>query len=97
MELFLSQWLEWKRHPVTRELLAALTTYRSSKLEAIAHGHAQGIEELYLEIGRAQGIEDSLHFLIEDVRQDIIDDTEVEDESSGISHTSEARSNRGSI
>lgn len=78
MELFLSQWLEWKRHPVTRELLAALATYRLGKLEAIAHGHAQGVEELYTEIGRAQGIEDSLHYLAEDVRQDIIDDTEVE-------------------
>lgn len=78
MTLFLSQWLEWKRHPVTKELLQALSEFRSGKLEAIAHGHANGLEEIYLEIGRAQGIEDALHYLVEDVKNEIIDDTEVE-------------------
>jgi len=79
MELFLSQWLEWKRHPVTKELLQALADNRKGRLEEIAHGHANGLEEIYLEIGRVQGIEDALHFLAEDVRKDIIDDTEDED------------------
>lgn len=91
MEVFLSQWLEWKRNPVTRELLTALTEFRRGKLEEIAHGHAEGIENIYLEIGRAQGIEDSLHYLAEDVRKDIIDDTEEEDGESGrISNFSKA-------
>jgi hypothetical protein len=78
MEVFLSQWLEWKRHPVTKELLKALADYRSGKVESIAHGGALELESLYLEIGRAQGLEDAIHYLVEDVRQDIIDDTEVE-------------------
>lgn len=79
METFLSQWLDWKRHPVTRELIAALTSNRIDRLEEIAHGRASGLEEIYTEIGRAQGIEDAIHFLVEDVRKDLIDDTETED------------------
>lgn len=78
MQMFLSQWLEWKKHPVTRELIAALSANRTARLEEIAHGHANGIEEIYTEIGRLQGIEDAIHFLIEDVRKDIIDDTGVD-------------------
>lgn len=76
MELYVSQWLEWKRNPVTKELLKALSDYRSGKLEEIAHSH--GLEQIHIEIGRAQGIEDALHYLAEDVRVEIIDDTEVE-------------------
>ena len=80
MNVFLSQWLEWKRHPVTKELIQALVANRVARLEEIAHGHANGLEEIYLEIGRVQGIEDALHFLVDDVRRDIlIDDLEVED------------------
>lgn len=79
MNVFLSQWLEWKRHPVTKELLSALVANRVARLEEIAHGHANGLEEIYTEIGRLQGIEDAIHFLVEDVRKEIIDDMEAED------------------
>ena len=79
MEVYLSQWVEWKRHPVTRALLSALSEFRRGKLEEIAHGHALNTTELYLEIGRAQGIEDSLQYMAEDVRTDLIDDHETQD------------------
>lgn len=77
--MFLSQWMEWKRHPVTKELLKMLENNRVARLEELAHGHANGLEQIYLEMGRLQGIEDALHFLVEDVKDEIIDDTEVED------------------
>ena len=80
MNVFLSQWIDWKRHPVTKELIQALVANRVDRLEEMAHGHANGLEEIYIEIGRLQGIEDAIHFLVEDVRKDIIDDTEVQDE-----------------
>ena len=78
--MFLSQYREWKQHPVTKEILQMLENNRVGRLEEIAHGHANGLESIYLEIGRVQGIEDALHFLAEDVKQEIIDDTEVQDE-----------------
>lgn len=77
--MFLSQWMEWKRHPVTKELLKMLESNRTARLEELAHGHANGLEQIYLEMGRLQGIEDSLHFLVEDVKDEIIDDLEADD------------------
>jgi hypothetical protein len=71
--------MEWKRHPVTKELLKMLDNNRTGRLEELAHGHANGLEQIYLEMGRLQGIEDALHFLVEDVKDEIVDDMEVED------------------
>lgn len=88
-EVYKSEWVEWKKSPTTRGLLVLLSNYRKDKLEAIAQGHARGLEELYIEIGRVQGIEDCLHFLSTDAGSVVIDDSEVLDdiqsEGSGIS------------
>jgi len=81
MELTVSQWYEWKQNPITKELLKALMANRAGRLEEIAHGHVSGLESLYIEIGRAQGIEDSLQFLVSDVKDELIEDKEIEDES----------------
>ena len=79
MELTTSQWYEWKQNFVTKELLKALQANRMGRLEEIAHGHASGIEQLYIEIGRVQGIEDALQFLVSDVRDELVKDKESED------------------
>ena len=75
-EVYRSEWVEWRKSKITKFLLNALSEYRVGKLEAIAHGHANGLEEIYVEIGRAQGIEDALHFLVEDANSVVIDDRE---------------------
>ena len=76
--MLLSQYIEWKRHPVTKEILQLLGQNRVGRLEELAHGHANGgVEQIYLEMGRIQGIEDALHFLAEDVKDVIVDDMEV--------------------
>lgn len=78
MELTRSQWYEWKQDVVTQQMLKALVANRIGRLEEIAHGHASQ-DALYLEIGRVQGIEDALQFLVEDVKDSLIDDKETED------------------
>jgi hypothetical protein len=75
--VYLSEWSDWKRDPRTKELLKMLADNRIGRLEEIAHGH--GLEQIHIEIGRIQGIEDALQFLVADVKDILIDDTEAND------------------
>jgi hypothetical protein len=80
MNITIEEWYEWKQSTVTRELLKALQENRAARLEEIAHGHANGLEQIYIEIGRVQGIEDALQFLVSDVKDELIEDKEIENE-----------------
>ena len=74
------QWYEWKQNLVTKELIKALQINRVGRLEEMAHGHASGLEQIYIEIGRVQGIEDALQFLVSDVKDELINQEEIDND-----------------
>ena len=79
MNVTTEEWYEWKQNTTTKELLKALQANRLGRLEEIAHGHTSGLEQIYVEIGRVQGIEDALQFLVSDVKDELINQEEIED------------------
>jgi uncharacterized phage-associated protein len=87
-EFYLSQYYEWKQSPVTRALLAALKEYRQGKIEDIAEGKALELSDLYQEIGRAQGIADSIEFILTDLSRQAIRDGEEDAQGRRISNLS---------
>lgn len=57
------EWVDWKRHPVTQAFLRGIMTTRDGKKEEIAEGKVEG-NQLYLEIGRCQGIQDTFEYAV---------------------------------
>ena len=73
-EVLKSEWAAWKRSKVTRFIVESIVANRTMRLEEIAHGDKSSPNELYLEIGRCQGIEDVVHFMAEEIKEFLIDD-----------------------
>lgn len=56
------QWVDWKQHPVTIEFLKAIYRTREGLKEGIAEGQAESDKEMYLAVGRTQGIKDCFEY-----------------------------------
>ena len=56
-------WVDWKNNPVTQQYLKDLHTVRVGKLEEIGEGVVTG-EALLIEIGRTQGLRDSIEYAL---------------------------------
>lgn len=57
------QWVDWKNHPVTQQYLRDIHGNREDRKDEIADGKVEG-NELYLEIGRTQGIKDCFDYAL---------------------------------
>ena len=78
MNITTEQWYGWKQDLVTKELLKGLMKRREGQLEDIAHGVESGLEQIYIAIGKAQGLEEALHYLVEDVKDELINQEELD-------------------
>jgi hypothetical protein len=56
-------YVDWRTNPITKALVRAVTENRMGRLEEIADGKSEGTQ-LYIEIGRVQGIKDTVEFLL---------------------------------
>jgi hypothetical protein len=56
-------YVDWRANPITKALVRAITENRRGRLEEIADGKSEGTQ-LYIEIGRVQGIKDAVEFLL---------------------------------
>lgn len=56
-------WVDWKNHPITQIFIDHLIENRGGRKEEIAEGKVVG-NELYLEIGRCQGLKDAIDYAL---------------------------------
>lgn len=79
------EWSDWKRHPVTQQVVRDLLDNREGRKEEMAQGRVTG-NDLLIEIGITQGILDSVEYAIKRFAY-----TEIQDgtESSGVPSNSE--------
>lgn len=69
-------WVDWKNHPVTKELVKALYEKRESLKEAIVE-EKYGTDVLKW-MGYTQSLKDEINFIMEDWKLDLIDEEETE-------------------
>lgn len=65
------EWVLWRNSKVTQEFFHRVTTNRETIKEGIADGQAETEKELYITIGRCQGMKDVLLYGLRDF--DVID------------------------
>lgn len=61
-------WMDWKRNPVTQQFLTDIMTTREGKKEDIADGKVVEQFELFIEIGRTQGIKDCFEYAVREFK-----------------------------
>ena len=64
-EVSKSEWQEWKRNKVTKQLVADILNERLFLSEALLDGGCEGESERLITIGRCQGIKDVVTCIIE--------------------------------
>lgn len=59
------EWVDWRRDHVTLELLRGLYQKREAIKEGIAEGEPTDDKEMYIAMGRAQALKDTIKYITE--------------------------------
>ena len=73
LEIFKSEWAEWKRSNVTKKLVQEIFNKREYMKEGLAEGAFESEKDRWTAVGRCQGMRDMVEYIISDF--EVSDDT----------------------